>query len=233
MDSSGIGVILNRYKQMEGSSGTVAVYGAGERMRRILRIGGVYRLVQSYRTREEALDVDIKGEMNMYADDISVSETEVKGKLKKIKNSEEYRKFEQNEQRQAEKNGTWMHLEIDSHSSNEEFARVTAAVFMSRMNPTMEELEDVKTAVSEAVTNAVIHGYSDEIGIIYIEARIEGEELIISVRDEGKGILDVEKAMEPMYTTDTTGERSGMGFSFMEAFMVRSRWSPRWAAERV
>ena len=162
---------------------------------------------------------DIKGEMNMYADDISVSETEVKGKLKKIKNSEEYRKFEQNEQRQAEKNGTWMHLEIDSHSSNEEFARVTAAVFMSRMNPTMEELEDVKTAVSEAVTNAVIHGYSDEIGIIYIEARIEGEELVISVRDEGKGILDVEKAMEPMYTTDTTGERSGMGFSFMEAFM--------------
>ena len=144
---------------------------------------------------------DIKGEMNMYADDISVSETEVKGK------------FKQNEQRQAEKNGTWMHLEIDSHSSNEEFARVTAAVFMSRMNPTMEELEDVKTAVSEAVTNAVIHGYSDEIGIIYIEARIEGEELIISVRDEGKGILDVEKAMEP------TGERSGMGFSFMEAFM--------------
>ena len=101
---------------------------------------------------------DIKGEMNMYADDISVSETEVKGKLKKIKNSEEYRKFEQNEQRQAEKNGTWMHLEIDSHSSNEEFARVTAAVFMSRMNPTMVELEDVKTAVSEAVTNAVIHG---------------------------------------------------------------------------
>ena len=160
---------------------------------------------------------DIKGEMNMYADDISVSETEVKGKLKKIKDSEEYRKFKQNEQRQAEKNGTWMHLEIDSHSSNEEFARVT--VFMSRMNPTMEELEDVKTAVSEAVTNAVIHGYSDEIGIIYIEARIEGEELIISVRDEGKGILDVEKAMEPMYTTDTTGERSGMGFSFMEAFM--------------
>lgn len=76
-----------------------------------------------------------------------------------------------------------------------------------------------ETAVSEAVTNAVIHGYSDEIGIIYIEARIEGEELIISVRDEGKGILDVEKAMEPMYTTDTTGERSGMGFSFMEAFM--------------
>ena len=168
---------------------------------------------------------DIKGEMNMYADDISVSETEVKGKLKKIKNSEEYRKFEQNEQRQAEKNGTWMHLEIDSHSSNEEFARVTAAVFMSRMNPTMEELEDVKTAVSEAVTNAVIHGYSDEIGIIYIEARIEGEELIISVRDEGKGILDVEKAMEPMFTTGDAEERAGLGFAVMQSFMDKVKVS--------
>ena len=83
----------------------------------------------------------------------------------------------------------------------------------------MEELEDVKTAVSEAVTNAVIHGYSDEIGIIYIEARIEGEELIISVRDEGKGILDVEKAMEPLFTTRPQEERAGMGFMFMEAFM--------------
>jgi anti-sigma F factor len=162
---------------------------------------------------------DIKGEMNMYADDISVSETEVKGKLIKIKDSEDYRKFKQNEQRQAEKNGTWMHLEIDSHSSNEEFARVTAAVFMSRMNPTMEELEDVRTAVSDAVTNAVIHGYSDAIGIIYIESRIEGEQLIISVRDEAKGILDVEKAMGAMYTTDSTGERSGMGFSYIAAFM--------------
>ena len=183
---------------------------------------------------------DIKGEMNMYADDISVSETEVKGKPKKIKNSEEYRKFEQNEQRQAEKNGTWMHLEIDSHSSNEEFARVTAAVFMSRMNPTMEELEDVKTAVSEAVTNAVIHGYSDEIGIIYIEARIEGEELIISVRDEGKGILDVEKAMEPLFTTRPQEVRQtrpasaqGWAFRLWKRLWMRSRWSPRWAAERV
>lgn len=115
--------------------------------------------------------------------------------------------------------GTWMHLEFDSHSSNEEFARVTVAVFMSRMDPTLEELEDVKTAVSEAVTNAVIHGYGERTGIIYIEAQIKDGELVISVRDEGKGIADLEKAMEPMYTTDTTGERSGMGFSFMEAFM--------------
>ena len=118
-----------------------------------------------------------------------------------------------------EMQGEQMRLEFESRSENEKFARMVVAAFMLKCNPTVEELEDVKTAVSEAVTNAVIHGYNDEIGIIYIEARIEGEELIISVRDEGKGILDVEKAMEPMYTTDTTGERSGMGFSFMEAFM--------------
>ena len=138
---------------------------------------------------------DIKGEMNMYADDISVSETEVKGKLKKIKNSEEYRKFEQNEQRQAEKIGSWLHLEINSHSSNEEFARVTAAVFMSRMNPTMEELEDVKTAVSEAVTNCIIHGYENEIHTIRLTAALDGAWLTVTVEDAGVGIPDIEKAM--------------------------------------
>ncbi len=121
------------------------------------------------------------------------------------------------ENRGAEK--TWMRLQIESRSSNEEFARVTAAVFLSRMNPTVEEMEDVKTAVSEAVTNCVIHGYRERPGIIYIEAEIEGREFTVRVRDEGAGIADVRKAMEPMYTSDPTGERSGMGFSFMEAFM--------------
>ena len=110
-------------------------------------------------------------------------------------------------------------LQIDSLSRNEEFARVMAAVFMSRMNPTLEEIDDVKTAVSEAVTNAIIHGYQGGSGIIYIEAEIRENLLTISVRDEGVGISNLKKAMEPMYTTDTTGERSGMGFSFMEAFM--------------
>ena len=109
--------------------------------------------------------------------------------------------------------------EIESKSQNEEFARVVVAVFMSRMNPTLEEVEDVKTAVSEAVTNAVIHGYQENGGIIFLKAQIEDRELTVSVADHGIGIADVTKAMEPMYTTDTTGERSGMGFSFMEAFM--------------
>lgn len=124
---------------------------------------------------------------------------------------------EQNMQRAEEKNRFYM--EVESRSQNEEFARVVVAVFMSRMDPTLEEVDDVKTAVSEAVTNAVIHGYRNGSGIIYIESEIEGKELTVSVKDTGAGIPDIEKAMEPMYTTDTTGERSGMGFSFMEAFM--------------
>ncbi len=121
----------------------------------------------------------------------------------------------ENRKEQAER----IKIEIDSLSRNEEFARVAAAVFMSRMNPTLEEIDDVKTAVSEAVTNAVIHGYRGGEGKICIEAAIEGDLLTLSIQDKGVGIPDLKKAMEPMYTTDTTGERSGMGFSFMEAFM--------------
>ena len=110
-------------------------------------------------------------------------------------------------------------MELESLSKNEEFARVVAAVFMSRMDPTLEEVEDLKTAVSEAVTNAEIHGYQGGEGIIQMEVEIEGHEIAVKIRDTGVGIRDVERAMQPMYTTDKTGERSGMGFSFMEAFM--------------
>lgn len=112
-----------------------------------------------------------------------------------------------------------MKMEIESRSANEEFARVAVAVFISRMDPTLEELEDVKTAVSEAVTNAVIHGYQNKEGVIYIETTVEGCEMSVTVKDLGIGIDNVKKAMEPMFTSDKTGERSGMGFSFMEAFM--------------
>lgn len=112
-------------------------------------------------------------------------------------------------------------LEMDSLSQNEEFARVVCAVFMSRLNPTLEEIDDVKTAVSEAVTNAVIHGYENRGGVIYMEitADMEEKELTVRVEDRGIGIPNVKQAMEPMFTTDESGERSGMGFSFMEAFM--------------
>ncbi len=116
-----------------------------------------------------------------------------------------------------------MELIMESRSENEEFARVVAAVFASRLDPTLEELDDIKTAVSEAVTNAVIHGYRGTAGKIWLSASVwEKEQLFsVTVRDEGVGIRDVEQAMEPMFTTCPEDGRSGMGFSFMEAFMDR------------
>lgn len=116
-----------------------------------------------------------------------------------------------------------LRMEIESLSRNEEFARVVVSVFMARMNPTLEELDDIKTAVSEAVTNAVIHGYQGNGGIIYLEVEILKQELTVTVRDTGIGIPNIVQAMEPMFTTDPEGERSGMGFSFMEAFMDEVR----------
>lgn len=112
-----------------------------------------------------------------------------------------------------------MKLEIDSIPSNEAFARVVVAAFLTRLNPTMEEVADIKTAISEAVTNAIIHGYQNEVHKIEIEASVEEETFTVSIRDFGVGIEDIGKAMEPLYTTRRDLERSGMGFVFMEAFM--------------
>lgn len=112
-----------------------------------------------------------------------------------------------------------MQLIFDSRSSNESFARVTVAAFMTSLNPTVEEVSDVKTAVSEAVTNAIIHGYESEVHDVYIRCRTEENTLYIEIEDKGKGIEDVEAAMEPLFTTKPDLDRSGMGFSFMEAFM--------------
>ncbi len=112
-----------------------------------------------------------------------------------------------------------MSFEMESRACNEQFARVVVAVFLSRLDPTVEELDDVKTAVSEAVTNCVIHGYEEGEGIIRVEVSLEGRTATVRVIDHGVGIADVKKAMEPMYTSCPEKERSGMGFSFMEAFM--------------
>ena len=119
------------------------------------------------------------------------------------------------------KNTNEMELTFDSRSSNESFARVTVAAFMTSLNPTIEEVADVKTAVSEAVTNAIIHGYDQEVHKIYIRCRTKEKTLYLEIEDKGKGMEDVEKAMEPLFTTKPEMERSGMGFSFMEAFMDR------------
>ena len=112
-------------------------------------------------------------------------------------------------------------MEFGCDARNEAVARVVVAAMMTRTNPTLSEVEDVKTAVSEAVTNSIIHGYGLTEGNILLETYIEGRTVYITVTDHGCGIENIEKAMEPMYTTVTDGSRSGMGFSFMEAFMDR------------
>ncbi len=108
---------------------------------------------------------------------------------------------------------------MDARSENEGFARVAVAAFITPLNPTLEEIADVKTAVSEAVTNAILHGYEEREGRIALRCCLEGELLHIEIEDQGVGIPDVEKAMEPLYTTKPELDRSGMGFAFMEAFM--------------
>lgn len=121
-----------------------------------------------------------------------------------------------------------MMLTMDSLSKNEEFARVAVAVFASRLDPTLEELDDIKTAVSEAVTNAIVHAYPDALGKVIMRLRLlEGDVVEVLVRDTGVGIADVEKARTPMFTTGNE-ERSGMGFTIMESFMdsVRVRSAP-------
>lgn len=110
-------------------------------------------------------------------------------------------------------------FEFDSISENESLARTVVTAFLARLDPTMEELSDVKTAVSEAVTNAIIHGYDGAPGKIRIHSWIEDNTIWVEVQDQGVGIADIEKAMEPLYTTRPEMERSGMGFAFMEAFM--------------
>ncbi len=112
-----------------------------------------------------------------------------------------------------------MKLEFISKSTNEAFARVAVAAFASQLDPTIEELADIKTAVSEAVTNCIIHGYETKQGIVKIVAKLKGNEIIIEISDQGKGIENVEIAKEPLYTTKPNLERSGMGFTIMESFM--------------
>jgi len=112
-----------------------------------------------------------------------------------------------------------MKLEFISKSSNEAFARITVAAFASQLDPTIEELADIKTAVSEAVTNCIIHGYENTTGIVKIIGKLKGNKIILEISDNGKGIENVEVAKEPLYTTKPNLERSGMGFTIMESFM--------------
>jgi len=112
-----------------------------------------------------------------------------------------------------------MKIEFLSKSENESFARVAVAAFVSQLDPTIEEITDIKTAVSEAVTNSIIHGYGNKDGVVTIESEINDGEISIIVEDEGVGISDLELAMQPLYTSRPDLERSGMGFTVMETFM--------------
>lgn len=146
----------------------------------------------------------------------------------------EQRSGERIRERKLRKNE--MKLEFDAVSENEAFARVAVAAFVTPLNPTVEEISDIKTAVSEAVTNAVIHGYEgreyggettlerrlpneEKENKVYLHCMIQDDVLHVEVTDEGKGIENIEQAMEPLFTTRPDMDRSGMGFAFMEAFM--------------
>ncbi|MBB5172983.1 anti-sigma F factor [Texcoconibacillus texcoconensis] len=113
-----------------------------------------------------------------------------------------------------------MELKCSAVSSNESFARVTVAAFVSQLDPTVDELNEIKTVVSEAVTNAVIHGYKDkEDGFVFIRVELDEERIHLMIQDEGIGMDDVHEARQPMYTSKPEMERSGMGFTIMENFM--------------
>ena len=116
-------------------------------------------------------------------------------------------------------NDNEMKLEFLSKSNNEAFARIAVAAFVAQLDPTLEEIADIKTAVSEAVTNAIIHGYEERPGIVKLICRIREREVFIEISDSGKGIENVEIAKQPLYTTKANLERSGMGFTIMESFM--------------
>lgn len=112
-----------------------------------------------------------------------------------------------------------MKLEFKSKSSNEAFARIAVAAFASELDPTIEEISDIKTAVSEAVTNSIIHGYDGKEGVIHINCKIEGNSVNIEIIDYGKGIENLDIAKQPLYTSKPELDRSGMGFTIMENFM--------------
>lgn len=117
------------------------------------------------------------------------------------------------------KSQNFIKINFPSKSVNESFARSAVAAFCAQLDPTVEQINDIKTAVSEAVTNCIVHGYRDTFGIIYITATIADNVLTVKIADKGVGIEDVGKAMQPLFTTDPNGERAGIGFAVMQTFM--------------
>lgn len=120
-----------------------------------------------------------------------------------------------------------MSLTFPSRSANESFARTAVAGFIAQLDPTVDELCDIRTAVSEAVTNCIIHGYPNTLGKVYIQCKIIEDKVIIRIRDRGCGIEDIKKAMEPLYTTSPDEERAGLGFAVMQELMDKVKVQSR------
>ena len=116
-------------------------------------------------------------------------------------------------------NENYFKISFPSRSVNEAFARMTIASFCMQFDPTIEQLNDIQTAVSEAVTNCVVHAYPDNVGTVYITAKLKNNILTVTVKDKGVGISDIQQAMQPMFTTDVKTERAGLGFAVMQTFM--------------
>ena len=169
MDSSGIGVIIGRSRNMGFTGGQVIAENMNQRVEQIFRVAGLNKLITVIPSKEK----------------------------------------EENH----------VTVTFDAISQNEAFARMVVAAFLTGFNPTLDQMTDVKTAVSEAVTNAIIHGYDGKGGKILMTCQQKGQDLTVAVQDKGKGIADIKKARQPFYTSRPALERSGMGFAFMEAFM--------------
>lgn len=184
MDSSGIGLIMGRYRLMKAMGGAMQVAGASERMDKVMRLVGSKNW-GSCRHRAR------------------------KGRNQPMKPNNE------------------MKLSFPSRSANEGFARAAVAAFVAQLDPAVDELADIRTAVSEAVTNCIVHAYPDAIGEIILQARLYPEgRVVIKIRDRGCGIEDIRQAMEPLFTTGGE-ERSGLGFSVMESFSDKLRVTSR------
>ena len=126
----------------------------------------------------------------------------------------------------SDKNLNEVSIKLQSRSTNESFARVAVSAFICQLDPTIDELTDIKTAVSEAVTNCIVHAYKENIGIIYINISLSGRKVKIKIKDKGCGIENIEKAMEPMFTT-AGSERAGLGFAVMQSFMDKLKVSSK------
>ena len=206
MDSSGIGLVMGRYRIMSEMGGEVIVASPPAYIRKVLQLAGMHRLTK------------IVTDIAPYIQEKKAAQEQNESPDDKTKERIKLKRKPLNE----------MKVSFPSYSENERFARVAVSGFLTQLDPQIDELADVKTAVSEGVTNAIVHGYRNTLGEIFMQIRIfENRHVYIKIRDKGCGIADIEQAMQPLFTTAPEEERAGLGFAVMESFMdkvkVRSK----------